>query len=263
MKTERRSPSARITRRGPHPVRFRTLRVLRKARLAPHYARITLGGDLTGFVSEGADDHVKLFFPDPGARAMTPPTLVDGRPRLTAEQRARMRDFTPRRYDVAAGELVIDFALHEHGVASEWARRAAVGDVLGAGGPRGSFVVRYDFDWYLLVGDEAGLPAIGRRLEELPAGAEVFVVAQVEGPDEELELPGSPTLRWIHRSRGDSLVDAVRALDLPGGDGFVFAGAENAEVRALREHVFDERGIPREHTRISAYWKRGAGNFHE
>jgi hypothetical protein len=62
--------------------------------------------ELHDFVSLGADDHVKLFFG----------TGPDGRP--------AMRDYTPRRFDTAKGELVIDFALHEAGPATRWAMDA-------------------------------------------------------------------------------------------------------------------------------------------
>jgi NADPH-dependent ferric siderophore reductase len=44
-------------------------------------------------------------------------------------------------------------------------RRRQVGDRLDIGGPRGSAVVPDDFDWYLLIGDEARRPpsAAGSR----------------------------------------------------------------------------------------------------
>jgi NADPH-dependent ferric siderophore reductase len=47
---------------------------------------------------------------------------------------------------------------------------------LGIGGPRGSFIVPMDLDWHLLVGDATALPAIARRLSELPASATVFAI---------------------------------------------------------------------------------------
>ena len=71
-----------------------------------------------------------------------------------------MRDYTPRRHDAEAGTLEIDFALHEAGPATQWAEQAKVGDLLGVGGPRGSFIVPTDFDWHLLIGDDTALPAI-------------------------------------------------------------------------------------------------------
>src|SRR6185369_9649473 len=89
------------------------------------------------------------------------------------------RDYTPRRYDAAAGELTIEFALHGDGPAARWAAQAAPGQRATIGGPRGSFVIPLDYDWHLLVGDESAMPAIARRLEELPAGATAIVILQV------------------------------------------------------------------------------------
>ena len=125
--------------------------------------RITLGDEqLESFVSAGADDHVKLFFP---ANGDARPSFGEG-----DTERSPARDFTPRTFDVAAGELVVDFVLHGEGPAATWAAAAEPGWLLGQAGPRGSHVVSDDFAWYLLVGDDAALPAIGRRLDELPPG---------------------------------------------------------------------------------------------
>jgi NADPH-dependent ferric siderophore reductase len=74
--------------------------------------------------------------------------------------------------------LHIDFAIHDAGPATDWALRARIGDALEIGGPRGSAVIPMEFDWYLLIGDETGLPAIGRRLEELPAGSRALVIVR-------------------------------------------------------------------------------------
>jgi NADPH-dependent ferric siderophore reductase len=81
--------------------------------------------------------------------------------------------------------LVIDFAIHEAGPATKWAIKAAPGDTLDIGGPRGSAVVPDDFDWYLLIGDETALPSIGRRTEELRAGVPVITAVVVDGADSE------------------------------------------------------------------------------
>ena len=121
-----------------------------------------------GFVSAAPDDHVKLFFLPDGEKKPTLPSMgsrglefPDGLPRPAH------RDYTPRRYEGAAGELDIDLVVHGDGPASTWASRAAPGAYIGVAGPRGSFVVPDTFDWYLLAGDETALPAIGRRLREL------------------------------------------------------------------------------------------------
>ncbi len=137
-----------------HEPRRRMLTVKQVERLTPTMARITLGGDLAGFNSASYDDHVKVFFPLPGRNAPTlPEPGPDGKP-LEGVERSPGRDYTPRHYDPAKDELIIDFALHDAGPATTWAEHAKPGEQLAVGGPRGSFVVPDDFDWYLFIGDE-------------------------------------------------------------------------------------------------------------
>jgi NADPH-dependent ferric siderophore reductase len=254
-----------------HEPRRRLLTVKRAERITPAMARITLGGDLQGFHRAAYDDHVKVFFPLPGRDAPTlPEPGPDGKPPEGVE-RSPGRDYTPRRYDAARDELIIDFALHDAGPATSWAVQAAPGQQLAVGGPRGSFVVPDDFDWYLFIGDETALPAIGRRLEELRSGVRAFVVAAITGPDEEqtFESRAKVETRWVHRplSRAEDpapLLDAVRALTLPqGGDGYAWAAGESQTAKLLRRHLVDECGFDKAYVKAAGYWKRGAISIHE
>ena len=54
----------------------------------------------------------------------------------------------PLRFDAAARELVIEFALHGDGPAANWAAQTQPGQRVTIGGPRGSFIVPLDFDWH-------------------------------------------------------------------------------------------------------------------
>jgi NADPH-dependent ferric siderophore reductase len=58
------------------------------------------------------------------------------------------------------------------------------------------------------------------------------------------------------------LEGALRSLELPPGDVFVFVAGESAAIRAIRGHLA-ERGHPRDAQRVSAYWKQGVSAFHE
>lgn len=253
-----------IGRRLRHDLRFRMLQVRRVTRLSPAMLRITLGGDeLAGFVSAAADDHVRLFFPAPGERQPLRPTPTpEGMSLPDGAAKPVTRDYTPRRYDAASGELDIDFVIHDAGPATAWAQQAKPGDWLGVGGPRGSFVLEQRFDWYLLVGDETALPAIARRLEELPADARVIAVIEVGNAAEVLPLAARADvqLHWVFR-HGDGardLADTVAALPLPDGNGYAWVACETETVRRLRSLLVDERGLPKEQVKASAYWQRGA-----
>ncbi|AOK31214.1 FAD-binding protein [Burkholderia singularis] len=264
----------RMVARVRHPLKFRLLQVKHVSAVTPHLMRVTLTGDeLHDFESASFDDHVKVFFPPPGEDAPARPELgpngivfPEDRPRPVA------RDFTPRRYDRDARELDLDFVLHHPGPASQWAAHAQVGQMLGIGGPRGSFVIPKDFDWHLLIGDDTALPAIARRLEELPAGARVTVVLEVADPSAQIDFATRTNLYrvWLHRNDAaqttngaSQLVSALRDLPLPAGDGYVWAAGEASEMRAVREHLCGERGIAKSRIRAAAYWKRGASAVHE
>ncbi|WP_195829458.1 siderophore-interacting protein, partial [Bordetella pertussis] len=69
-------PTELNVQRVRHPLKMRLLEVKRVTRPTPHLARITLAGDaLRDFVSASFDDHVKVFFPPPGAARPVLPEL--------------------------------------------------------------------------------------------------------------------------------------------------------------------------------------------
>ena len=206
--------------------------------------------ELAGFTSLGFDDHIKLIVPS-GSES-TGETL--------------MRDYTPR-FDAAAQVLNVDFALHESGPATAWAMRAKVGDTLLIAGPRGSAIIPMNFDWHLLIGDETGLPAIGRRLEELPVGSRAVVFAEVDNEHERQVLASKAQVieHWIYRhgsaaGTGELLLAALRAAELPSGEFFAWAAAESSVVRVLRRALIDECGANRSWVKAAGYWKRGSGS---
>lgn len=261
----------RTPRRVRHELRFRQLQVKAVQRMTPHLVRVTLTGEqLAGFHSPGFDDHAKIFFPDPHTGWLTLPTVGSEGPVWPEGAKPTMRDYTPGCYDAAAHTLELDFALHEAGPATQWAEQAKPGDTLGVGGPRGSFIVPTQFDWHLLIGDDTALPAIARRLAELPAGARAVVLAEVDGPADQLALESaaSVSVHWVHRQGATpgtttALLDALRTLDLPTGDFHAWVACESAAAKALRTHLVDERGAHPKWTRASGYWRRGATATHD
>ncbi|WP_322102824.1 siderophore-interacting protein [Paraburkholderia sp. J41] len=263
------NPSQLEVVRVRHPLKFRLLRVARVAPVSPALVRVTLTGDLSDFVSASFDDHVKVFFPEEGAEKPILPSLgPDGIVFPEGVARPAARDYTPRRYDPEANELDLEFALHEAGPATAWAAQARPGQYLGVGGPRGSLVIPSEFDWHLLIGDETALPAIARRLAELPAGARVAVVVEVANRAARIALPTEADLYavWVYRDESEGeqpLADAVSQVWLPPGEGYVWAAGEASSIRAVRAHLCNERGVDKKRVRASAYWRRGAQAAHE
>jgi NADPH-dependent ferric siderophore reductase len=273
------TPTDLSVTRVRHPLKFRLLQVKQVAAVTPHLIRVTLtGDDLHDFVSASFDDHIKVFFPAPGEdKPALPSAGPDGPVFASDRPRPVARDFTPKRYDRDARELDLEFAMHEAGPAAGWAAQAKVGQYLGIGGPRGSFVVPTGFDWHLLIGDDTALPAIGRRLAELPQGARVAAVIEVAEPSARIEFETQADLyiEWRYRNqggnqssnestaRGSELLNAVRDTFLPDGEGYVWAAGEAATMRAVRQHLVNERGVDKSRIRASAYWKQGEQAVHE
>jgi NADPH-dependent ferric siderophore reductase len=247
----------RSPQRVRHEPRRRTLTIEEVEKIAAHMIRVTLTGDLEGFKSLGFDDHIKLFFPD-GT------TTADGAPNMLA------RDFTPRRYDPIKNTLEIDFAIHDAGPATRWAEQAQPGQTLSIGGPRGSFIIPTTYDWHLLIADETGLPAIGRRLAELPAGTRVVVVGEIDGAADEIafETKTNATITWAHRNgaaagESDVLAKTLSTLKLPAGDYYAWVACESLIAKALRRQLIADHGANPKWTRAAGYWRRGVVAVHE
>ncbi|HEX7815609.1 siderophore-interacting protein [Dyella sp.] len=248
-----------------HTVVFRLLDVLRVIDLTPHMRRIVLGGpELTGFLSAAPDDHVKLFFPNSQGQLARPTMGPQGLVFPDGVEPSPMRDYTPRIHDEANGELTIDFVLHGDGPAATWAARAAPGQQIAAGGPRGSYIVADDYDHYLLIGDETALPAIGRWLEELPANARATALIEIpEAADRQaLQSHAHFDVQWLDRRHGDAatsqlLEQALAQWQVPEGDTFYWIATESRRARAMRQWLNDERGIEKEHVKATGYWKAG------
>jgi NADPH-dependent ferric siderophore reductase len=237
------TPARTLVQRVRHELKLRELAIARIDSLGPGFAAITFTGEaLADFTSLSFDDHVKLMFAD-----------ADG-------QDVR-RDYTPRRFDREARELVVEFALHGDGKASDWARRAVVGQRALVGGPRGSFIVPLELDWHLLVGDATALPAIARRLEELPAGSRALVFVHADADDRRTFAGAADAdVRWFDAP--EALVAALDDFALPEGDGYAWGGGEASLMARVRQ-VLNDKGMPREATRVSAYWKKGVAEHHE
>lgn len=244
--------------RVTHEIKRRRLQVLRVVDLTPRMRRITLGGpDLAGFISLGTDDHVKLLFPQNAAEQAALETLVLGAGKDNGPMPA-MRDYTPRRYDLDALELDIDFVLHGDGPASTWAARAEPGQYLHIGGPRGSMIVPDVFDSYLLIGDETAIPAIARRLEGLAATRRALVIIEVQNGAEQqkLESDAQVNVIWVLRDGGkDNLLQAVKQLEVPSGNLYAWVATESKVSRQIRRVLLDEHGLNDQFVKAAGYWR--------
>ena len=254
-----------VAERVRHELKFRLAEVVHNQLITPLMARITFAHpSFADFPSLAYDDHVKLWFPIDGAAPVVPVPGPNGLDWPEGAPKPEGRDYTPRSFDREKHQVVIDFVLHEGGVAAEWASRARSGDVLGIGGPRASFVVRDGFDHYVLVGDETALPAIGRRIEELPAGSRATAFIEIAGPAERQTFQSAATVEvtWVERASGATVAKTVKAATLPPGEVYIFIAGEADMSSTLREH-FVAQGHDPDLIKAAGYWRRGEADFYD
>jgi NADPH-dependent ferric siderophore reductase len=204
--------------------------------------RVVLGGDGMAAYEDKAftDRYVKLLFP-----------VDDG---------TRIRTYTVRSFDPTAGELAIDVVQHgSAGIAGPWAANAQPGDRISLRGPGGACAPDLDADWYLFVGDPAAFPAIAVAVAALPADATVIVVVRAHDDAEAayLPLPEGVDVHWVIGDEQNALVDALASLPFPQGAVDAFVHGELREIRTLRIHLLEDRGVPADRLSISGYWREG------
>ncbi|MFJ8139322.1 siderophore-interacting protein [Streptomyces sp. NPDC096013] len=260
------------------PFRFFSLQVVRTERLGPSLVRVSFGGDdLAYFFSDGCDQSLSLFLPQPGqSEPAVPYELGDGWwqgwRELPDGVRAVMRSYTLRALRRDPDEIDIDFVLHEPaGPASRWAARAGAGDRVVLLGPAvaDNRAIRFrppeDADLVVVWGDETAVPAASAILEALPAGtrARVWLEVQHAGDIQELATAADAEVTWLVRenqgAEGSPMaLGALRAAQLPAAERpYVWIAGESGQVKALRRHFVGERGIDRRRVTFVGYWRRG------
>jgi NADPH-dependent ferric siderophore reductase len=253
---------ASLQRLRREPPAFRRVRVRSTHPLSDRMLRVVLGGDeLDGFVLEAPASSVRLLLPPSGHDAIELPTWTGNQFELASGERAPIRTFTPRRVDTERLELTLDIVLHDHGAATDWARRARVGDEVAVSGPGRSEPLDADAQSFLLVGDESALPAVCQLLEWIDPDRTVDVHIEITDPSARFDLTAHPgaTVTWHHAESGAApgaaMMRAVEDLDVLADA--IWVAGEAAAVQRLRTHLFDTRGRSRGSVTARGYWKQG------
>lgn len=238
--------------------------VISVSRLSPCMIRIGLGGPaMARFHSSGwPDEWVRLIFPAENG-FVTLPCLTDGRWQMPSDKpRSAMRPYTVRRWNEAEGTILVDFVVHEGGIASDWAAVATCGDLIGVTSPYGKYEPPLDAQWILLIADATGLPATLRILEEMPTTLAVHAHLEIPtAADIPHDLPHRFNPTW-HFGFGDAqqatrLQDIAATVNLPEGDGYIWVAGEAKEVTAIRRYFLDEVAMPKDRITAIGYWTRG------
>lgn len=233
--------------------------------LSAHMRRITLQlDDLAGYVHEGPDQLVRVFFPLDHQRVPVLPPGDDWWPAnqaLPEDIRPPIRNYTVRRFDPTRREVDIDFVLHgDVGPGTRWGTSARPGDRIGLLSDGCGYVEPAGTTARILVADESALPAVGAIVESLPAGAKASVFVEVYGPAEEqrFETAADVDVTWIHRGHGAD-GSGARAVERLAGHPVAAAGlyawvsGEAGLVKAVRRHLVD-RGVPKKKIYFCGYW---------
>lgn len=260
------------------PFRFFSLQVVRTERLGPSLVRVSFAGDdLAFFFSDGCDQSLSLFLPQPGQlEPAVPYELGDGWwqgwRELPDDVRAVMRSYTLRALRRDPDEIDIDFVLHEPaGPASRWASRASAGDRVVLLGPAiaDNRAIRFrppeDADLVVVWGDETAVPAVSAILEALPAGtrARVWLEVQHAGDIQDLATDADAEVTWLVRENqgvegSPMALGALRDAQLPSAERpYVWIAGEAGQVKALRRHFVGERGFDRRRVTFVGYWRQG------
>lgn len=234
----------------------------RLQRIAPRMTRMVVTGPAV--VHAGpipfTDTYVRLVFPQPG---VTYPGDLDLRLIHATLPRAawpRTRTYTVRSLDPVAAEMAIDIYDHGRpGLTPSWLGTLRRGDPVLMCDLRGLYRPGDGADWHLLVGDAVALPAIAVTLASLAPGTRAKVIIEVGDAAEEQPLPTAADceIRWVHRARGESLIEAVRSLAFDPGVVQAFVHGEGGAMQQLRRFLLRERGLAKELLSISGYWRRG------
>ncbi|WP_210508799.1 siderophore-interacting protein [Naasia sp. SYSU D00057] len=227
-----------------HELAARELRVVRRERLTSSLTRITVGGDqLAGFSALGPEDHVKLFFPSPNGERIS-------------------RDYTPAAFDADALELSLDFVLHgDDGPASRFASGALAGDPLVVAGPRGSRMPPSGAKSYVLLADEAALPALGRWVAAVGVEAQVTAFVQSDHADV-LDYPLAYGNRVTVTAIPTGADAALAALEGPSIDAatYVWAAGEAAALIPVRR-ALRAGGLAKDRAKVDGYWRKGVAGL--
>lgn len=243
-------------RRRPSP---RVLTVGGAKYISPNMIRITFSGPEIAQMQDGCEGaYCKLFLPALGqTRADFTRALEDG-------PRPDVRTYTVRHMRASQGEMDIDFVEHgDNGPASAWALNAKAGSFCGFAGPNPLKRAEFDADNYIIVADMSALPLAAATLEALPRDATGVAFFEIEHEDDKqiIDAPTGILINWLVSENascpGSVVVGAVRTLDWPEGRIQTCVAGESSMVKSLRQFLNVEKGLPREDTYISGYWKYG------
>lgn len=244
-----------------------TASVLARRMVTPGMVRITLGGEqVAAMRTTGVgDEYVRLFFPDLETGELVLPNVNEKGQWSYPEGKtpAHCECYTIR--NVRPGEIDLDFVVHDHGRASEWAQGAKPGDTIALREPYPIYEAPAGMNWVLFACDATGLPALGRLLEGLPAGVEARAIVEVPDASHEQVFETAADLRivWLHGAGNgiapSRLEEVMRTVSFPADKvTYVWVAAESKSVRPIRKFLRHDLGWAATRYSVTGYWTLNA-----
>ena len=240
--------------------------VSRTTTLTPTLRRVTLDGPgVADFLSTGiGDEYVRVFFPhgDDPTDVSLPVPDGDWWATPAGAPEAPMRTYTISGVRPQAGEVDIDFVIHQKGVAGPWAASAEPGHVIGLNSPTGLYAPPAETTWQVLVSDLTGLPAVTRIAAGIPAGIRTRIVLEVltESDKVAFDVGAHVEVTWVIGGNGhgpSTLGQVVRSIvddRLPLAEGFIWVAGETVALRDVRKYLRRELGLSAAQFKVIGYW---------
>ncbi|MFZ0668145.1 MAG: siderophore-interacting protein [Acidimicrobiales bacterium] len=167
-------------------------------------------------------------------------------------------------YDLNGEQSWLELCVLDHGdgPGATWARTVREGDEVHFNSPEGKLVLQ-SAPYHVFVGEETAMAPFAAMLRSLAPEEAVTGVVEVATPEDRLPLARAEELTW--RYRGDApaassqtLVEAVKALDLPDAPGFAYIAGESRACGDIRRHLVEDRGWPaRQSIIVKPFWTPG------
>ncbi len=271
----------RANRITPEVSELLRTRVVRRERLSPHLARVTLGGgELDRFRHVGFDQWFRLFLPTAGGTLENLPdklTTLSYARFLTQSKATRphLRVYTVRAYRPVGPdgpEIDVDVVLHGSvadgtaGPGAAWAETCSPGDPVALLDEGVGFNPDPALNEVVMVADESGLPATAGILASLPAEARGRALIEIPTAADRQDLtgPAGVEVTWITRDDpaavpGRAALAAAEALPLPTAPFYGWTVGEQSLPSGLRRH-WVRAGVPKQDILFCGYWRHRAGH---
>lgn len=247
------------------------IQVKEKVYLTPNYIRILFDcADVEQFRDTSIGVNNKLFIPSKNQTQIELPQFDFKARKWTVENPAHMpeiRTYTHRAIDLVNKTLTIEFAMHgTDTVACHWADRAQKGDEIGLTmGTQAEDIVPKGLSHYLIVTDSTGLAVTQAILEQLPATAKAYLIAEVPTPADKLQLKTEADLEQVWLYNPEPLQQSLLAeellkhpdwINLPTSR-YAHITAELQAVRACRNILRKQSDWSKEDCYACSYWQIG------